>query len=91
MRLVELREERSLVWLTMSKDFDWSMAIVVVRSGFVRLKPCATWVTKSNKAVVHEWHARDPCWVGEKERELSSGKRRCSSTLTAGQRREIGR
>ena len=61
MRLVELREERSLVWLTMSKAFDRSMAIVVMHSGYVLLKSCAAWITRGNKAVVHEWPVRNPC------------------------------
>ena len=54
LRLDELGEERSFVWLTMSKAFDRSIAMVVVRSGLDWLKPCATWLTRGSKAVVVE-------------------------------------
>ena len=35
------------------------------------------------------WLGQKPCWLGERVNELSSGCKRRSKTLTAGQRREI--
>ena len=40
--------------------------------------------------VVECW-ARNPCWVSERGRVLSSGRRSLSRILTAGQRRDMGR
>ena len=40
--------------------------------------------------MVVEWLSRKPCWLGARGRDLSSGIKRRSRTLIAGQRREIG-
>ena len=82
----------SLVWLTMSKALEKSIDMVSVRCGGKGwLKPLATACVRGRSAVVVEWFARKPCCVGETGRAIvSSGRRRRSSTLAAGQRREIG-
>ena len=38
-----------------------------------------------------EWLGGKPCWLGDRGSELSSGCRRHSKILTAGQRREMER
>ena len=82
----------SLVWVTMSKAFEKSIAMVTVRCGGLGwLKPVATVCVRGRSAVVVLWFARKPCCVGEIGRELSSGRRSFSKTLTEGHRREMGR
>ena len=54
---------RSLVWLTVSKPLEKSMASITVRcSGFGWLKPVATLGTSGNRAEVVERSRLKPCW-----------------------------
>ena len=83
------RAVRSVLWLTVSKALDRSIDTATVRRGGHRLlKPVTTWYVRGRRAVVV---GRNPCYVGEKGRESSSGSSRRSRTLTTGQRREMGR
>ena len=87
-----MRAVRSVLWLTVSKALDRSIDTATVRRGGHRLlKPVTTWCVRGRRAVVVERVGRKPCCVGERGRELSSGSSKRSRTLTAGQRREMGR
>ena len=87
-----MRKVRSLLWLIVSKALDKSIDTATVREGGLgRLKPVTTWWVRGRRAVVVERVGRKPCWVGERGSELSSGSNKRSSTLIAGQRREMGR
>ena len=81
----------SFVWETMSNALEKSIDMVTVLcGGLCWLKPRATLCVRGRRAEVVQWLERKPCCVGEKGRVLSSGRRRRSKTLTAGQRREMG-
>ena len=78
--------------MEMSKRLGKSIAMVDVRSGGQgRLKPWAILCARGRRADMVKCLGQKPCWLDERRSELSSGCRRCSRTLTAGQRREIGR
>ena len=69
-----------------------SIAMVDVRGGGQGwLKPWSLLWARGKRADTVEWVGRKPCWLVERGSELSFGCRRRSRTLTAGQRREIGR
>ena len=56
------------------------------------MNPEAIWWASGRRAVVVERAALKPCWVSERGRWwVSWGRRSRSRTLTAGQRREMGR
>ena len=83
---------RRVLWLTVSNALDRSIDTATVRRGGHRsLKPVTTWCVRGRRAVVVDRVGRKPCCVGERGREWSSGSRRRSRTLAAGQRSEIGR
>ena len=82
----------SFVWLTMSKAFEKSIAMVSVRCGGLDLlKPEATVYVRGRSAVVVLCRVLKPCCVGDTGRVFSWGRRRLSKTLTAGERRDMGR
>ena len=76
-----------------SKAFAKSIARAAVRwAGFRWLKPVATRVERGRRAVEVECMGRKPCCEGfGGMARLRWGKIRRSSTLEAGQRREMGR
>ena len=83
----------SLVWCTVSKAFDRSIAIATVCSGEGRglLKFVATLSTSDNRAEVVNVFFWTPCWESDRFRcRLRYGRSNGSRTLRAGQRREIG-
>ena len=65
--------------------------VTVRRGGLGWLNPEAIFWVSGRSAVVVEWSLRKPCWVGEIGKLFSSGSRRRSRTLAAGQSSEIGR
>ena len=84
--------EMRLVWLMMSKALVRSIAMVDARSGGQgTLKPLSILCSRGRRADTVEWLERKPCCLGERGSELSSGCRRRSRTLTAGQRSEMVR
>ena len=77
----------SLVWLTMSKALVRSIVMVDVwRGGQGRLKPWSILCARGRRADTVGWLGRKPCWLGERGSDFSSGCRRCSRTLPAGQK-----
>ena len=87
-----MSEDINLVWETVSNALEKSIdTVTVLCGGLGWLKPRATLCVSGRSAVVVEWFGRKPCCVSERGRELSSGRRRRSRILTAGQRRDMGR
>ena len=77
---------------TVSKAFEKSIdTVTVLCGGLGWLKPEATLCARGRSAVVVLCRVLNPCCVGERGRELSSGRRSLSRTLMEGQRREMGR
>ena len=90
--VVCVRADMSLVCGTVSKAFEKSIdTVTVLCGGLGWLKPRATLCARGRSAVFVSCCFRKPCCVGERGRELSSGSRSRSRTLTEGQRREMGR
>ena len=79
----------SLVWFTVSKAFDGSIAIATLRrrGGRGLLKPVAILCTNGNRAEVVDLSFRKLCWVSDRFRCRSKRSR----TLMVELRREIGR
>ena len=88
----EILERRR--WMGMqSKAFERSMEAMVVREGgLASLNPLEMAAERLRREEVVEWRGLKLCWVGWVVRgDLRAGSRSLSRTLTAGQRREIGR
>ena len=82
----------SFVCGTMSKALDRSIDMVTVLCGGLGwLKPKATLCVRGRRAEVVQWLSLKPCWVGERGRVRSSGRRRRSKTLAEGHSRDMGR
>jgi hypothetical protein len=92
-RGVEAIWEISWGWGTVSNALLKSIAMAIVLvGGRYSLNPDAIDCVRGSSAEVVEWRGRKPCWVSARgSASVRKGRRRRSSTFTAGHRREIGR